>query len=94
MCLQATDDSLGEPSAKRLKPDAGLLGGPLTVSLPRAPPKKAPPKKGAPKKAPMTARKSLNSQVLTPIMAKIREQVKGINADYLKWFKVRNLMIS
>ncbi|KAK9817438.1 hypothetical protein WJX74_004352 [Apatococcus lobatus] len=84
---QATADSLGEPSAKRLRPDEGLLESPAPVVQLRAPPKKAPAKKGAPKKAPMSARKSLNSHVLMPIMAKIREQVKQINPDYLKWFK-------
>ena len=87
-CMQAPDDSSGEPSAKRARPNDGRPAGPLTVSLPRAPPKKAPPKKGAPKKAPMSARKSLNAQVLTPILAKIRDQVKQVNAEYLKWFKV------
>lgn len=86
--MQATDASSGEPSAKRPRPDEGQAAGPLTVSLSRAPPKKAPPKKGAPKKAPMSARKSLNTQVLAPILSRIRDQVKQVNPEYLKWFKV------
>lgn len=86
--MQATDDSSGEQSAKRPRADNGRPAGSLVVSLPRVPPKKAPPKKGAPKKAPMSARKSLNTQVLAPIMSRIRDQIKQINPAWLQWFKV------